>query len=133
MHEIEGELVAEQRRHQDTLKELNKAHRHVKDLGFQSEEDKKIQQKLQKHVEKLEGKMKTMRRQIDETEEVAALNLHKYRNAQQELEAAYERADVAESTVNKFRSTRRAESQAPRDEVCNGNYFFPPLWVALSS
>ena len=119
MHEIESELVAEQRRHQDTLKELTKASRHVKDLGFQSEEDKKVQQRLQKHVEKLESKMKALRRQVDETEEVAALNLHKYRNAQQELEAAYERADVAESTVNKIRSTRRAESMAPRDEVCD--------------
>lgn len=37
-------------------------------------------------------------------EEIAALNLAKFRKAQQELEEAEERADLAEQAVTKFRT-----------------------------
>ena len=114
LQEIEADLFSEQKNHQDTIKELHKTDRRLKDFGFQSEEDKKVNARLQKHIEKLEAKMKTLRRHVEETEEIAALNLAKYRNAQQDMEAAYERADVAENQLTKMRANRRAESMAPR-------------------
>ena len=61
---------------------MNSNERRVKDLAFQSEEDKKTQNRLQRNIEKLEGKLKAYRRQVEETEEIAAANLTKYRNAQ---------------------------------------------------
>ena len=107
-------MSCEQKSHQETSKELTKFERRVREYAFQAEEDKKTQQRIQKQVDKLESKLKLMRRQVEETEEIAAMNLHKYRNAQQELEAAFERADIAENQVNKIRAVKRSASIAPR-------------------
>ena len=43
-------------------------------------------------------------------EEIAALNLAKFRKAQQELEEADERADLAEQTMAKVRARGRGAS-----------------------
>lgn len=45
-------------------------------------------------------------------EEIAALNLAKFRKAQQELEEAEERADLAEQAISKFRAKGRSGSAA---------------------
>ena len=47
---------------------------------------------------------------VEEAEEIAALNLAKFRKAQQELEEAEERADLAEQAIAKFRTKGRAGS-----------------------
>lgn len=107
---MEADFVNEQKRHSETIKEMNSNERRVKDLAFQSEEDKKTQNRLQRNIEKLEGKLKSYRRQVEETEEIAAANLGKYRHAQQELESAYERADIAENQVAKLRVQSRSGS-----------------------
>ena len=44
---------------------------------------------------KLQMKIKTYKQQIEEAEEIAALNLAKFRKAQQELEETEERAKLA--------------------------------------
>ena len=44
---------------------------------------------------KLQAKIKTYKKQIEEAEEIAALNLAKFRKAQQELEEVEERAKLA--------------------------------------
>ena len=113
MHEIESELIIEKKNHQETIKELTRNDRRVKEFAFQAEEDKKTQQRLQKQTEKLESKLKMLRRQVEETEEIASLNLHKFKTAQQDLEAAFERAEIAENQVNKIRAVKRSASIAP--------------------
>lgn len=45
-------------------------------------------------------------------EEIAALNLAKFRKAQQELEEAEERADLAEQAIAKLRTKGRSGSTA---------------------
>jgi chromosome segregation ATPase len=104
--ELEASLNNETRTNLENLKALSHNERATKDLLLQSEEDKKTQVRLQKNNEKLEAKLKAYRRQIEETEEVAALNLSKFRQAQQELESAFERADIAENQVAKLRAAR---------------------------
>ena len=44
---------------------------------------------------KLQAKIKTYKQQIEEAEEIAALNLAKFRKAQQELEEVEERVKLA--------------------------------------
>jgi hypothetical protein len=44
---------------------------------------------------KLQQKIKTYKKQIEEAEEIAALNLAKFRKAQQEMEEAEERSKMA--------------------------------------
>ena len=78
------------------MKELRKADRALKDLSFQTEEDRKSQVRLQDTIDKLQNKLKAYKRQIDEAEEIASINLAKFRKAQEEIGAHAERADRAE-------------------------------------
>jgi len=117
---LDQELGAEQRRHADAQKNMRKGDRRVKELSFQAEEDRKNHERMQDLVDKLQQKIKTYKRQIEEAEEIAALNLAKFSKAQQELEEAEERADLADQALAKVRargSVARAMSPAhPRQK-----------------
>lgn len=114
VRELENELDGEQRRHADAQKNLRKSERRIKELSFQSDEDRKNHERMQDLVDKLQQKIKTYKRQIEEAEEIAALNLAKFRKAQQELEEAEERADLAEQAVSKFRTKGGRAGSAAR-------------------
>jgi len=116
IQELENELDSEQRRHAETQKNVRKADRRLKELAFQVDEDAKNQERLQDMVDKLGGKIKTYKRQVEEAEEIAAVNLAKYRKVQNELEDAEERADSAENSLSKLRAKNRGSvsmSRAP--------------------
>ena len=114
IHELESELDLEQRHHQETIKEVRKNDRRLKELAFQTEEDRKNQSRLQDLIEKLHNKMKIYKRQIEEAEEIATVNLGKFRKAQHELEDAAERADLAENQLNKQRLKIRCTTSVGR-------------------
>ncbi|XP_074602160.1 myosin heavy chain isoform X13 [Brevipalpus obovatus] len=114
VRELEQELESEQRRHGDAAKNLRKAERRLKELQFQAEEDRKNHERMQDLVDKLQQKIKTYKRQIEEAEEIAALNLAKFRKVQQELEDAEERADMAENALAKLRARNRSSASASR-------------------
>ena len=143
----------EQHRHQETLKELRKNDRRLKELVFQAEEDRKNQLRLQDLSDKLQSKIKVYKRQVEEAgafafalsslvilsfsfaEEIAALNLAKFRKVQTELgqfiergdrspvvenaflaflEDSAERADVAENQLGKLRAKTRSSVSVSR-------------------
>jgi len=83
-------------------------------LAFSAEEDRKNQVRLSDLNEKLQNKMKALKKQIEETEEIAAMNLSKFRKAQHELEEAAERADQAENQIAKLRAKNRSALSAGR-------------------
>ena len=60
--------------------------RKIKELQFTSEEEQKNFERLNELVEKLQHKTRTYKKQIEDAEEIAALNLAKFRKAQQQLE-----------------------------------------------
>ena len=64
-------------------------------------------------MEKLQTKLRNYKRQIEEAEEIAALNLAKFRKAQAEAEEAEERAGLNEQAMSKLRVMGRAGSDAP--------------------
>ncbi len=66
VREVETELEAEQRRHADTTKNMRKQDRRLKELAFQSEEDRKAQDRMQDMIDKLQNKIKTYKRQVEE-------------------------------------------------------------------
>jgi len=103
VRELESLLDDECRHHGDAQKNLRKCERRIKELTFQSDEDKKNYERMQDLVDKLQQKIKTYKRQIEEAEEIAALNLAKFRKAQQELEDAEGRAECAESAASKIK------------------------------
>ncbi len=83
---------------------------------MKAEEDRRGQLRLQELVEQLQAKVKAYRKQIEETEEIASLNLSKYRRVQQELDDAAERADEAENQVAKLRTKNRSSVSQSRGE-----------------
>ena len=64
-------------------------------------------------AQKLQQKIKTYKKQIEEAEEIAALNLAKFRQAQASLADSEGRADLNEHALAKVRSKGRAGSAAP--------------------
>ena len=83
-------MECEQKNHHDTVKELRKQERAYKDLHQQCSEDRKKRDGLQSQLEKLHIKMRSYKSQIEETEELAAFNLSKFRRIQQKLEETNE-------------------------------------------
>merc|ERR1711971_752910 len=81
IRELELELGSVQTRTADSYKAFQRAERRVKELQFQQEEDHKNQDRMSDSANKLQQKIKTYKTQIEEAEEIAALNLAKYRKA----------------------------------------------------
>ncbi|KAI6193321.1 Myosin head [Aphelenchoides besseyi] len=117
---LEQELDGEQRRHAETDKNYRKVERRVRELDFQVEEERKNQLQLTDLVEKLQGKLKVYKRQVDEAEEIAATNLGKYRQIQAALTEAEEARDVAENSLSKLRARNRSSASiAPAGGLTN--------------
>jgi len=114
VRELEVELDNEQRCHVETVKTMRKSERRLKELTTASDESHKAQERLQVLIESLHGKIKTYKRQVEEAEEMAAMNLQKYRKVQHDLEEAEERADVAENTLARFRAKNRSSLSQTR-------------------
>merc|ERR1719322_1189641 len=110
--EIEIELNRTVQMTAEFHKNITKGERRVKELMFQTDENKNNQDRIADLVEKLQQKIKSYKKQIEEAEEIAAINLAKYRKAQQELEEAEERSRLAEGNVVKFRQAREGSQIA---------------------
>merc|ERR1711973_723567 len=96
IRELEGELSSVQSRTSESMKAYQRAERQAKELTFSQAEDRKNQDRMSELAGKLQQKIKTYKQQI---EEIAALNLAKFRKAQQELEETEERSKMAEAGI----------------------------------
>merc|ERR1712173_372763 len=110
IRELESELEAENRRQADAQKNLRKSERRIKELTFAADEDRKNHERMQGLIDQLQGKIKSYKKQIEEAEEIAALNLAKFRKAHSNLADAEERADLNEQALAKFKAKGRAGS-----------------------
>merc|ERR1712179_477462 len=114
IRELESETDAESRRMSDAQKNLRKAERRIKELTFAQEEDRKNHERMQSLIDQLQNKIKTYKKQIEEAEEIAALNLAKFRKTQGVLGDAESRADVSESALAKTKARGRSMSLGPQ-------------------
>merc|ERR1712020_291775 len=110
IRELQSELDAENRRFADGQKNLRKSERHIKELTFASDEDRKNHERMQILIDQLQGKIKAYKKQIEEAEEIAALNLAKFRATQGNLADTGERADINEQALAKYKAKARAGS-----------------------
>merc|ERR1712140_50999 len=113
IRELESEVDAENRRFADSTKNLRKSERRIKELAYAADEDRKNHERMQGLVDQLQAKIKTYKKQIEEAEEIAALNLAKFRQAQGHLADAEERADLNEQALAKAKTKGRAGSSIP--------------------
>ena len=113
IRELESEVDAENRRFADSTKNLRKSERRIKELSYAADEDRKNHERMQGLVDQLQGKIKSYKKQIEEAEEIAALNLAKFRQAQGQLGEAEERADLNEQALAKAKAKGRGGSALP--------------------
>merc|ERR1712062_730661 len=99
IRELESELDAESRRFGDINKNLRKSERSIKELTFAADEDRKNHERMQSLIDQLQGKVKSYKKQIEEAEEIAALNLAKYRKVAGALGDAEASADANEQAM----------------------------------
>merc|ERR1712025_1397008 len=112
IRELESELDAENRRLGDASKGLRKAERHVKELTYTIDEDKKNHERMQALIDQLQGKVKSYKKQFEEAEEIAALNLAKYRKVAGALGDAEAVADANEQALALKKARARSASLA---------------------
>ena len=113
IRELESELDAENRRLSDAQKSMRKSERKIQELTYQQDEDRKNHERMQGLIDQLQGKIRTYKKQIEEAEEIAALNLAKYRQTQGSLTSSQESADLTEQALAKLKSRGRSSSIAP--------------------
>jgi myosin heavy chain 6/7 len=112
IRELESELDAETRRNGDIYKNLRKSERQIKEQLFAGDEDKKNHERMQALIDQLQGKVKSYKKQIEEAEEIAALNLAKYRKVAGALGDAAAAADIAEQEAAMRKARARSASLA---------------------
>merc|ERR1712126_739145 len=113
IRELQSELEAENRRFSDSQKNLRKSERKIKEITYASDEDRKNHERMQALIDQLQLKIKTYKKQIEEAEEIAALNLAKFRQTQAQLQESEESADLNEQAFAKYKIKGRAGSMAP--------------------
>merc|ERR1712240_731543 len=111
--DLESQFDDEQRRLVEAEKPQRRTNRRIKELTFSQEEDHKNHERMQELVDKLQNKVKTYKKQIEEAEEIAALNLAKFRKVQADLESSEERADINEQVLAKYKAKGRGASLGP--------------------
>ena len=79
---------------------------------------------MQELVDKLQNKVKSYKKQIEEAEEIAALNLAKFRKVQADLESSEERADINEQVLHK-------SNEGEGGQVSNKSIFVSLGWLEL--
>jgi myosin heavy chain 6/7 len=117
IRELESEMDSEHRRFNDSQKNLCKSERRIKELSFAADEDRKNHERMQGLIDQLQGKIRSYKKQIEEAEEIAALNLAKFRQAQAQLGESEERADLNEQALAKFKARDRGSSVGPMVSV----------------
>merc|ERR1712038_1698419 len=110
IREMEIELGGVQSKTSESFKAYQKAERKIKELCFQQDEDHKNQDQMSELADQLQAKIKTYKKRIEEAEEIAALNLAKFRQAQGHLADAEERADLNEQALAKAKTKGHAGS-----------------------
>jgi len=103
---LEAELGSCQVRSNETHKAALRSERRIREMEFTAEEDKKKFNRYGELAEKLQEKSRVYKKQIEDAEEIAALNLAKFRKAQQQLEEAEERSTSAETVMGRVRAER---------------------------
>ena len=106
IRELEHELGSAQLRSSDVNNRLRKSERHYREIQLQQQTERQDRHHMTTLVDKLEKKLQSYKQQIEEAEEIAALNLAKYRKAQQELEEAECRSRMAETQLAKMHTSQ---------------------------
>merc|ERR1712045_744342 len=111
IRELESELEAESRRFADSQKNLRRAERRIKELTYAADEDRKNHERMQALLDQLQSKIKTYKKQIEEAEEIAAMNLSKFRTAQANLGEALPPLDPSKKVDGQKTASHKSQEE----------------------
>merc|ERR1712062_645311 len=94
-------------------KAMNKMESRIRELNSELDAENRRFADSQKNLRKSERHIKAYKKQIEEAEEIAALNLAKFRAAQGNLAETGERADINEQALAKYKAKARSGSMGP--------------------
>merc|ERR1712008_673476 len=94
----------------DAVKNLRKSERRIKEMTYASDEDRKNHERMQALIDQLKSKITSYKKHIEEAEEIAALNLAKFRQAQGQLGDVAQNADLNEQALAKAMARGRSGS-----------------------
>ena len=114
---LESDFKAEQRYHHDSQKDLRIYERRLKELTYQAEQDRQDLARFQEANTLLQKRLAVYKRQTEEAEEIAGMNINKYRTVQRELEDMKERMNEAETYVARVKSRARSSISEPKESV----------------
>ena len=108
IRELESELNSENRRFADAQKNLRKSERHIKEQTYTQDEDMKNHERMQSMIDNQQQKIKSYKKQIEEAEAIAALNLSKYKQVHTNLSVRAEEVEAHEHALARARSKSAA-------------------------
>merc|ERR1712088_624728 len=91
-------------------KAMNKMETRIRELESELDAENRRLSDATKNLRKSERRIKSYKKQIEEAEEIAAMNLAKFRQAHANLAEAEERADLNEQALGKLKAKGRAGS-----------------------
>ena len=112
IRELVGQVDDEARRMAEAVKNLKKTERGVKECNYRAGEDGKNSERIKDLIDKLQHQVRMYKKQLEEAEEIAALNLAKFRQTQSALGEAAQRAELTEQAAARL-TVSRAASIAP--------------------
>jgi len=115
LRDLEAELEAEQRRSRDLAGINRKLERQYNEIRVQAEDDRRMVIELSDQCNALQIRIKTLRRQLEEAEEVVTITMNKYRKAQSMCEEAEHRADMIEKNMSMV--SKRGRSMSVSREI----------------
>ncbi len=103
---LEELLSQRQRRNRESDESAKRAERLYKHLASQAEDERQNNRRLQEQVARLQHQVQVIKRQVEEAEEIASINLAKFRMASNQLKDAEERAIYAEAELKKLKEIK---------------------------
>ena len=103
MLDLEIEFEKKRESGREALLVSQKSAKLYKSLASQAEQDKKANALLESQVQQLQRQLKMIKKQVEEAEDIASINLSKFRKASGQLKEAEERAEYAESELMKLK------------------------------
>lgn len=101
--ELEQELELVSRREREAVAEISKLRRQLAEFRSQNESDQRLIFEYSEQINVLNLRIVTIKRQLEQSEEVLNITMSKYRKTQQLLEEAERRADRAETGMTVVR------------------------------
>merc|ERR1712193_72891 len=106
-------MGAEQQAVKGGRKVTSRLEQKIKDLESQFDDEQRRLVEAEKSQRRTTRRIKELTFSQEEDEEIAALNLAKFRKVQADLESSEERADINEQVLAKYKAKARGASVGP--------------------